>query len=846
MTDTPARRLGSSYVLTERVGAGAQGEVWRGHHVDSTEPLAFKVLRADLVDDPAVVERFIKERSTLLRVRSPYVVAIRDVVIEGSTFAIVMDYVDGGDLSGLLRTEGPLPPARLAALGSRIARGLAAVHHAGVVHRDVKPANILLSAASPGHDGVAPAPRGTPAGGGQGAVVPRVGDFGVARICDTLTAAQATGAIGTPLYMAPEILSPQAPTPAADVYSLGVMLYVMACAMPPFLGEPAQLLHQHARRDPGRPDGVPDPLWELMAAMLAKHPQDRPDADVVARSLEAMETALAGLPAAPRLPAPPPSAPSALPYDWDCPGALAPGTAGAGPAGSGPPARPGPAGGSPGGTAPAPGAPTALRAQAGPTLVTPQDRTSPMADAQAGYGIVPAPAEGPTRAYGTGDGPVTGWHGAPAPGPGGSPASPRPPGGPRRGEPRRRRRWVGVTVVLVVLALAAAGAGAWWWGSSTRDYPGWLAALPVGNSAREDQRLADVSEAALAPGGGMLAARSSGTWSLYDLTSSDKAPVWSGDCYKAAFWNARTLLCQQSSSSRSVLVGTGGTAAVPGPKDTVYVGATQDYAVVVDKARNRSNGDLIALDAQGKEVWRAAGAYSKGMVRNGFVLTYEDNSDSVQVLSAATGEVLVSALDKEPDFDPEDRAWPGGFNIGTGTAAFSRVTSEGATVYNASGSQVRSVPGTFRNPPTWASSAPLDAEGLAQAYTAAAKNPSALQAIGPDRVVDVTVDTSTCTASAGGTQLALPRRGSQEVCLLRPLGTLGEDLLMQVGQPDSASDAAGDRVVAYSTATGRPVWEVRGTYTGVVAAPGQPSQVRLLVTQGGSYGDLVVYTVLRR
>ena len=134
----------------------------------------------------------------------------------------------------------------------------------------------------------------------------------MARICDTLTAAQATDAIGTPLYMAPEILSPQAPTPAADVYSLGVMLYVMACAVPPFLGEPAQLLHQHARRDPGRPDGVPDPLWELMAAMLAKHPQDRPDADVVARSLEVMETALAGLPAAPRLPAPPPSAPSAL------------------------------------------------------------------------------------------------------------------------------------------------------------------------------------------------------------------------------------------------------------------------------------------------------------------------------------------------------------------------------------------------------------------------------------------------------------------------------------------------------------------------------------------------------
>ena len=118
MSQSPApRHLGSSYIMETRIGAGAQGEVWRGRRTDARETLAFKVLRAELVENPDVVERFIKERSTLLRVRSPYVVAIRDVVIEGSTFAIVMDYVNGGDLRDLLRSHGSLPPAQVASLG---------------------------------------------------------------------------------------------------------------------------------------------------------------------------------------------------------------------------------------------------------------------------------------------------------------------------------------------------------------------------------------------------------------------------------------------------------------------------------------------------------------------------------------------------------------------------------------------------------------------------------------------------------------------------------------------------------------------------------------------------------
>ena len=97
------RRLGSAYVLISLIGTGAQGEVWLGHRVnDAATDLAVKLLRADLLQDPGVIERFVRERATLMRVRSPYVVGIQDMVVEGDTAAIVMDYVGGGDLRRLL------------------------------------------------------------------------------------------------------------------------------------------------------------------------------------------------------------------------------------------------------------------------------------------------------------------------------------------------------------------------------------------------------------------------------------------------------------------------------------------------------------------------------------------------------------------------------------------------------------------------------------------------------------------------------------------------------------------------------------------------------------------------
>ncbi|WP_366180172.1 serine/threonine-protein kinase [Actinomyces timonensis] len=327
-SDEP-RPLGSSYLLNERIGRGAQGEVWlasrTGEADGAATPLAVKILRSDLVEDPSVVERFVRERATLMRVHSPYVIAVRDMVVEGTTFAIVMDYVPGPDLREAVMATGPLPPAALARLGARIAEGLVAVHAAGVVHRDIKPANILLENwrfgarlgrhTSPAAPSAAQAPSDaaaatmTPAAvttwgdGGIIAPIPRIADFGIARICDSLATVTGTGVVGTPLYMAPETIAGAQPAPAADVYALGIVLYELACGVPPYEGQPVQVLAQHAQRDPGRPAGIPDDLWGLIASMLAKRPDHRPTMRRVAEGLERM--ARRSRACRPRRPSPP-------------------------------------------------------------------------------------------------------------------------------------------------------------------------------------------------------------------------------------------------------------------------------------------------------------------------------------------------------------------------------------------------------------------------------------------------------------------------------------------------------------------------------------------------------------
>ncbi|OMG17170.1 serine/threonine-protein kinase [Actinomyces naeslundii] len=831
MSQSPAPlHLGSSYIMETRIGAGAQGEVWRGRRTDAREVLAFKVLRAELVENPDVVERFIKERSTLLRVRSPYVVAIRDVVIEGSTFAIVMDYVNGGDLRDLLRARGSLPPAQVASLGTRIAQGLSAVHQAGVIHRDIKPANVLLSSRpSRGGDPSETVATGmAPGGNVPEAVVPRLADFGVARICDTFSASHLTGAIGTPLYMAPEILSMQAPTSAADIYSLGIMLYEMTCGTTPFVGEPAQLLGQHARRDAGRPYGVPDALWELIAAMTSKQPDMRPPVEVVAQHLDAMQSTLVGLPAAPRLSSPPQSTASVMPYDWDAPSATDP---------MAPSAMPPSHSMTPATMAIAPEAPTLVNGQYphSPGQV-------PASPGTAGAGGLTVPAA--PAVPGGYSSSVPAFYSRP-----GSQDSAATAARPQAGARRRwwRRRWVAVAAVVTVLAVVGASATWWYFFSGQEIGNRWPAALPAGNSVREDLRYSDVSNPVVSADGTTMAFDHDGKANLVDLTKSTTTPVWSGECYKVRPWGGGSMLCTKTNDASTVIGAEGKTSQAPFSQGAFYIGATQELGIVSDKGEASDGGPMRGYDASGKEKWRASGQYKGGRVDNGFILTYEIKSRQFQVLSAKSGEVLVSEPGAQPDseFDKDTR-FPGGFNIESGPEAFSRVTSSGATIYKANGREAGTVSGKFSEKHWWASSAPLDASSLKDAYSSLAKASSSITpVIGPSGTVDVIVDTSACTAKVGSKKLALPEFSQNEGCHIRPIGLLSDgQALVEVGEYSLSDSDPGNLVVAVSPDTGKVGWKVPGAYGGTVVPVKDQSDARLLVAQGSSYTfDLVVSSI---
>ncbi|WP_281712391.1 serine/threonine-protein kinase [Dermacoccus nishinomiyaensis] len=305
-------QLGSRYTLERQIGSGAMGQVWVGHDVDG-HTLAFKLLRPELADDPGVVARFLQERNLLVGLRSPYVIRVHDLVVEGPRLAIVMDYVAGDSLRALLQRRGNLPPHDVATLGAQIAQGLAAVHGAGVLHRDLKPENVLL-ADDPDAMSRATTETALPAAASTrtstdalGTLVPRLADFGVASLVTQTGQVATANVIGTPQYLAPELGDGQPSGRAGDLYALGVTLYEMACGAVPFHADsPVALLRLHADHAPTRPDDIPDALWVLIAELLAKNPHERPDdAAAVAQRLWAMAPQFAGAPAAPVLSAPP-------------------------------------------------------------------------------------------------------------------------------------------------------------------------------------------------------------------------------------------------------------------------------------------------------------------------------------------------------------------------------------------------------------------------------------------------------------------------------------------------------------------------------------------------------------
>ncbi|MEU1476030.1 serine/threonine-protein kinase [Streptomyces sp. NPDC005760] len=276
-----ARKIGSRYTANQILGRGSAGTVWLGEGPEG--PVAVKLLREDLASDQELVGRFVQERTALLGLEHPHVVSVRDLVVDGNDLALVMDLVRGTDLRTRLDREKRLAPEAAVAIVADVADGLAAAHAAGVVHRDVKPENILLDMQGP----LGP-------GGSHPALLT---DFGVAKLIDSPRRTRATKIIGTPDYLAPEIVEGLPPRAAVDIYALATVLYELLAGFTPFGGgHPGAVLRRHVTETVVPLPGIPDELWQLIVQCLAKAPASRLRASELGARLRELLPLLAGMP----------------------------------------------------------------------------------------------------------------------------------------------------------------------------------------------------------------------------------------------------------------------------------------------------------------------------------------------------------------------------------------------------------------------------------------------------------------------------------------------------------------------------------------------------------------------
>jgi serine/threonine-protein kinase len=262
---TRGLRLHNRFVLTGRVGLGGMSEVWRADDELLGRTVAVKVLSAPLAADPALRAATWREARAAARLTHPNVTQVYDygeAAVPGGGVVpyLVMEFVDGQSLAERL-SGGPLPGPEVARIGAQVASALAAAHRLGVVHRDVKPGNIMLTS--------------------TGA---KVLDFGIAALAG---AGAETGLVGTPAYAGPERLRPGPAEPASDVYALGVLLYEMATGQPPIpirSWDEARAAHRVSVPPPERP-GLPTQVGRLAQACLSADPGGRPSAEQVAAAL---------------------------------------------------------------------------------------------------------------------------------------------------------------------------------------------------------------------------------------------------------------------------------------------------------------------------------------------------------------------------------------------------------------------------------------------------------------------------------------------------------------------------------------------------------------------------------
>lgn len=256
--------LNDRYRLIELVGAGGMAQVYRSQDTLLERPVAVKLLRPQYAADEPFLARFLQEARAAANLAHPNIVAVHDVgedTLPNDTTPrpyIVMEFVAGRDLKAIIEAEAPLSVERALDIAAQIARALAHAHDAGLIHRDVKPQNVLVTS-----DGRA-----------------KVTDFGIARALATSSISEAGVVLGTVHYLSPEQAGGDAATPLSDVYALGVILYEMLTGQLPFTGEtPVAVAVQHLQTEPVPPRELnpllPPPVEDLILQAMEKEPAHR-------------------------------------------------------------------------------------------------------------------------------------------------------------------------------------------------------------------------------------------------------------------------------------------------------------------------------------------------------------------------------------------------------------------------------------------------------------------------------------------------------------------------------------------------------------------------------------------
>jgi serine/threonine-protein kinase len=252
------RIFSSRYEIEREVAQGGMAEVYLARDQLLNRPVALKALFPEYAREPSFVERFRREAQAAANLNHPNIVAIYDWGQESGTYFIVMEYVEGRSLRDLIRSEAPLDPHQAAEIAAETAAGLAFAHRNGVVHRDVKPGNVLLTR--------------------SGSV--KVTDFGIARAGTTDGLTQTGSVMGTATYFSPEQAQGLPVDGRSDVYSLGIVLYEMVTGVAPFNGDtPVAVAYKHVREEPVPPSqrnpDVPPDLEQIILTALAKDPDHR-------------------------------------------------------------------------------------------------------------------------------------------------------------------------------------------------------------------------------------------------------------------------------------------------------------------------------------------------------------------------------------------------------------------------------------------------------------------------------------------------------------------------------------------------------------------------------------------